>query len=266
VSENFTVVGANGFVGARLVQRLRADGHACEEVTHDAPLPSGDAGHLVYCAGLTGGFRSRPLDAVDAHVAALAQVIRNCRFDSLVYLSSTRVYDRCADGVAREDDELRILPSAAEDLYAASKIAGEALALRVGGRVARLSNVYGPGQQAHTFLAVALDQALAGRLVLESALDSARDFVPVDQVVEALVAIALTGAHTIYNVASGELTANSAIADLLAERTGCAVEVRDGAPTVRRPRPDVSRLHELGIHPPRLIDCLTMLLPDRTAP
>jgi nucleoside-diphosphate-sugar epimerase len=257
---SFTVVGSAGFIGSRLVRRLRDAGHACVEVPHGAPLPDGDAGHVVYCAGLTGDVRGRPLDAVEAHVGTLARLLAGCRFDTLLYLSSTRVYDRLSGEVAHEDDELCVQPGSAEDLYAASKIAGEAIALRAGGRVARLSNVYGRAQQPHSFLASAIAQARAGRLVLESSLDSARDYVWVDDVVEALAAIALGGAHDVVNVASGELTTNEAIAELLAQRTGCAVEVEPDAPLVRRPRPDVTRLRDLGVHPSRLLDRLEELL------
>jgi nucleoside-diphosphate-sugar epimerase len=257
----FTVVGGAGFVGSALVRHLEAVGHACRVPARGRAVDEGPLGHVVYCAGLTGDWIARPYDTIEAHVGALAALARDGHFDSLLYLSSTRVYDGHPGPVAREDDELRARPQDADDLYALSKATGEALALAAGGRVARLSNVFGPHAAAHDFLSSVLRESERGRVTLESSLDSSRDFVSLGDVVSLLARIALEGRERVYNVASGIAVTNRELADALTGLTGCDVHVRPGAPRVRRVAIDISRVSdEFGFSPSRLLDDLPGLL------
>jgi nucleoside-diphosphate-sugar epimerase len=153
-------------------------------------------------------------------------------------------------------------PQNAGDIYALSKAIGEAVTLAAGGRVARLSNVYGPQPEGHAFLSVVLREAVdSGRVTLESSLESSRDFVSVWDVVSLLSRIALEGRERVYNVASGTSLTNLELTDALAGLTGCEVGVRAGAPRVVRPRIDISRAAaEFGFSPARLLEDLPRLL------
>src|SRR5688500_5975918 len=88
-----TVLGASGFIGSRLVSQLAATGAEYQAVGRNEALPAGPLGHVIYCIGLTADFRSRPLNTVEAHVCKLLEVLRKCDFESLLYLSSTRLYN-----------------------------------------------------------------------------------------------------------------------------------------------------------------------------
>jgi nucleoside-diphosphate-sugar epimerase len=262
----FTVIGGAGFIGSQLVRHLEALGHACSAPSRGESLGR-PLGHVVYCGGLTGDWRSRPYETLDAHVETPARLARTGSFDSFLYLSSTRVYDRHPGPVAREHDELCVRPDVADDLYAVSKAAGEAAVLAAGGRVARLSNVYGPGMERHAFLSIVLHDAVdRGTVTLESSLESARDFVGVTDVVALLARIALDGRERIYNVASGVALTNAALADALVRLTGCDLDARPGAPRLARPAVDTSRVREeFGFAPARLIDDLPALLEQQRA-
>jgi len=63
--------------------------------TRDESLDGRDLGHIIYCIGITADFRRRPHDTITAHVTKLQEVLTRTSFESLVYLSSTRVYSRC---------------------------------------------------------------------------------------------------------------------------------------------------------------------------
>jgi nucleoside-diphosphate-sugar epimerase len=258
----FTVIGGSGFIGSELVDHLCEQGHSCRVPARGEPLVGEGLGHVVYCAGLTGDWRARPYDAIDAHVSALAQLVRGSSFDSLMYLSSTRVYDRHGGPIARETDELRMSPHDTEDLFALSKAAGEGVALAAGGTVARLSNVYGANLEEHAFLAVVLRDAVeSGRVTLESSLESARDFVSLADTVSLLARIALAGSERIYNVASGVCVTNLDLTDALRRLTGCEVIVRPGAPRIVRPPIDISRAAaDFGFSPVHLLDELPGLI------
>src|SRR5690242_11980273 len=139
-----TVLGSKGFVGSHVVERLNALGIGYQAPSREENLNQKDLGTIIYCIGLTADFRTRPLDTVEAHVCKLLEVMRNCRYEKIVYLSSTRIYDTTS-GVAEEEDAFRVLPGNPGDFYNISKIMGEAMIRPLGerGHIVRLSNVYG---------------------------------------------------------------------------------------------------------------------------
>jgi nucleoside-diphosphate-sugar epimerase len=259
----FTVLGGHGFIGRHLVARIAALGHEVQAPERGSPWPEGDLGHVVYAVGLTADFRTRSVATVDAHVNLLARLVDRGRFQDLLYLSSTRVYKGLSGEVA-EEAALCALPQDGDDLYNLSKMMGEALCLQAaaGGRVARLSNVYGPGPSSPSFLASVVDDAVRrGRVVLHTSLDSEKDYVPVDQVADLLVRIALQGRQRVYNIASGRNVAHRAVMDRLRAVTGCTVEVPPGAPRTTFPPISVQRaVAEFGWQARRVEDGIAELV------
>jgi len=244
----FTILGASGFVGAALVAALERAGHRVRPVTRGA-LPAlletrRSAGHVIDCIGLTGDFRARPHDTAEAHVGVTARCLAGLHFDSFLFLSSTRVYGRATG--SREGTALPCDSADPSDLYNLTKLAGEALCLtdpRPAVRVVRLSNVYGGAMQADTFLGQLLCAGRNAGVVrfLQSA-NSTKDYVNLDQVIRLLPAIAAGGRHRLYNLAAGANTSHAAIAVALRRRFGWHVAFAPGAPTVRFPPIDTTRL------------------------
>lgn len=256
----FTVLGASGYIGGRLVSHLRAQGHTVwapsrgDSLVFNRPL-----GHVVYCVGLTADFRSRPFDTVDAHVGLLAEVLRRAQFDSLLYLSSTRVYLGVLE--TAEDAPLTVLPGDPSYLYNLTKLTGESLCHssgRAGVRVARLSNVVGPCMDAASGNLVAdlVKQAVRqGHVVLRSDPRSSKDYVHVFDVLNWLTRIALDGRCMVYNVASGIQTTHAQWIDWLQQRTGCTVDVQSTALPHHFPQIAVSRLqNEWDVLPRPIFD------------
>lgn len=243
---SWTVLGASGTIGRRLAAHLRADGNTVYTPSRGDRgwLYLRPLGHVIYAIGLTADFRQRPYDTVQAHVSVLAELLQRGNFESLLYLSSTRVYARAAGGL--EDSPLPVLTQDSSDLYNLSKLMGESLCLqdaRAGVRVARLSNVVG-GEDADSvnFVPSLVREARSGRIVLQTAADSAKDYIHIDDVVELLPRIAASGLQRLYNVASGVQTTHAQWTAQLAARTGCAVEVAPGAITVRFIPIDIGRI------------------------
>jgi nucleoside-diphosphate-sugar epimerase len=244
----FTILGAGGFIGAALVAWLESQGQMVHPITR-ASLPAllagrRPAGHVIDCVGLTGNFRSRPLDTAEAHVGLVARCLGELLFDSFLLLSSTRVYGRAS--ATHEDVALPILPSEPSDLYNVTKLAGEALCLadpRRTARVVRLSNVYGIGMPAQTFLGQVLREGSAtGNVLLREAAESAKDYVSVAAVVRLLPAIATAGGYRTYNLAAGRNTSHAAIARCLRNIAAWRIGFTPDAPTVRYPPIDTTRL------------------------
>lgn len=269
--QRFTVVGAAGFVGSRLCATLQARGAQVWAPARDEPWPwRGPLGHVMYCAGLTADYLARPFDTVQAHVSHLAGVLQHGLqqggLDSLVYLSSTRLYDALGDGLARETAVLPMDPANPRHLYDLSKALGESLCNVAGqgrARVARLACVYeGPGD-ADGFLPALFRQVLAARAAgadvvqVASSPHFARDYVHVDDVVEALIRIALHGRELVYNVASGVNVSNADLFAYLERRSGCRVQPLLHAVPAPVPQVCIDRLAtQLQWHPQPLFSVL----------
>jgi nucleoside-diphosphate-sugar epimerase len=259
-----TVLGASGFIGSNVVAYLERSGLEFQAVARGQEWPASPLGQVIYCIGVTADFRERPYDAVDAHVCVLLDFVRRASFDSILYLSTARMY-RGRTGVAHEDDDVSVNPLRFDDFYGISKVMGESIVLALGakGRIARPSSVYGRNQ-ANTFLTFVLAEAREGSIVLRSAPEEVRDYVGVDDVAEVLVKIALGGRERIYNIASGVSVTNAALADAIARHTGCSVTFApDAAPAVF-PRIDNERIRsEFGFTTMPLMDALPSLIGSR---
>jgi nucleoside-diphosphate-sugar epimerase len=242
----WTVLGGRGFVGSRLVEHLRAQGaEVWVPDREDTGLWDRALGHVVYCIGLTGDFRQRPFEAMEAHVGVLSRVLQRSRFDTLTYLSSTRVYM----GSVRTDEDapLCVQPSDPSDLYNLSKLAGEALchaSERPYVRVVRLSNVVGPGMDptSGNFVATLMAEAHRGEIVLRSHPDSEKDYVHIDDVSEWLPLVAEHGRYRVYNLASGRSLTHRQWAVWCAARLGCTWSALEDAPLQKLQPIDVERI------------------------
>jgi nucleoside-diphosphate-sugar epimerase len=245
-----TITGAAGFVGRRLEARLKADGwevYAPEK--GDLELFRRDLGTVFHCAGLTADYDRRPFDTVAAHASLLSEILRADRFERLVYTSSTRLYDGLPQTEVGEDEPLVFDPADPRRVYDLSKALGENLTVtRAWGRgsVARLANVYDWEADAPGFLSEWLIQARGARsLVLNSSPHVARDYIHLDDVVEALLAVA-GGEQPIVNVASGTLVTNGEIARVFEVEGWTVAFTGDGRPP-HPPNARADRLAALGV-------------------
>lgn len=248
-----TVIGGAGFVGRRLAARLRAAGCEVSVPRRDDPeLLSRDLGQVYYCAGLTADYAARPYDTVQAHVGLLADVLRAGRFSRLVYLSSTRLYDSAPQMPADEAAPLTLAPANPRALYDLSKALGENLCLTLApGRatVARLSCVFDWEDGAPGFLSGWLQRAAIQReLRLDTDAAVVRDYIHLDDVVTALVALAEAPDTGIFNVASGTNVSNGELAEVFRRRGWQVALARATAPQLA-PQCRVQRLHALGVVP-----------------
>ncbi len=260
----YTVIGAAGFVGARLAAALEAEGHAVYAPSRDDDgLFTRDLGRVFYCAGLTADYLARPFDTVEAHVGLVARMLRDAHFERLVYLSSTRLYDASGPAAGREDEALSLAPGEPRHLYDLSKALGENLCLTQGGgraSVARLSCVWDWRDGAPGFLSEWLQQARRRRVLsFDSATGHVRDYIHLDDTVAALRAMVDGPARGIVNVASGENVSNEELAEVF-DRSGWTVDLARFTPRQAAPVCAVDRLHALGVRPTPVRHAIETLL------
>ena len=253
-----TLIGGNGYVGRHLLARLLRDGWACwVPQRDDLKLMHRDLGHVFYCAGLTADYAERPFDTVEAHTSLLNQVLRDTHYTSLVYLSSTRLYDSLGSSLgnvtATETSPLTLDPNNPRHVYDLSKALGESLCRVASGgraRVARLSCVWGGDQGSEGFLPELMRGVLAAckkqgeraRVQVNSSPHFKRDYVHIDDVVDALLALVEPADFGIYNVAGGRNISNNELFKCMFDASGCKVEAISGRPSPVLPRISIERM------------------------
>jgi UDP-glucose 4-epimerase len=259
---HFLVTGGAGFLGAALANRLARDGHQVRVIDD---LSAGDPARLDGQALFTrGDVADRPklwtlLQDVDCvyHLAARVRVpesilypreynhvnvggtvgvmeaMRDAGVRRVVFTSSGAVYGEQAEQPVREDQT----PNP-QSPYAVSKLAAEYYVRTIGALwgietvILRIFNAYGPGQSlppsrppvVPRFLYQALQ---GGSLVIFGGGGQTRDFVYVDDVVEALV-VAATASDVdrrILNVGTERETSINDLAALVAKVTGQEVDL-----------------------------------------
>ena len=247
----FTVLGASGYIGSHLLNALQQRPEAIVYAPSLAKTPyainellDDDLGHIFYCIGLTANFRKQPFATIDAHVCLLRQLLEFGRFESLTYLSSTRVYE-CANST-QESALLPVTPENSGHLYNISKLMGESLCLASGRntKIVRLANVVGTAMTGQNFLTQVITEAVkTGEVTFMTSANSAKDYVLIADVVRWLPDIALHGKQSIYNVASGINTSNAELASLLTAQ-GIQVHFAENAPDWSFPVIDTQRLQQ----------------------
>nr|HID14481.1 NAD-dependent epimerase/dehydratase family protein [Anaerolineae bacterium] len=258
----FLVTGGAGFLGAALANRLARDGHQVRVIDD---LSAGDPARLDERVLFTrGDVADRPklwtlLQDVDCvyHLAArvlvsesilypreynevnvggtvsVMEAMRDAGVRRVVFTSSGAVYGEQAEQPVRED----ATPNP-QSPYAVSKLAAEYYVRTIGALwgietvILRIFNAYGPGQSlpaSHPpVIPRFLKQALGGgSLVIFGGGRQTRDFVYVDDVVEALMAAATASDvdRRIINVGSGRETSINELAEVVAGVVGREVEV-----------------------------------------
>ena len=260
----FTIIGSTGFVGQHLIEYLKKKKVDYFAPTRDDPaLFSKPLGHIIYCAGLTADFRTQLLQTVEAHVCLLKRIIQLSDFQSLLYLSSTRVYQRGSSG--EEETLISATRHDPSDIYNLSKLLGESLCLSAAPhkkmRVVRLSNVYGPRMGRDNFLASIIEEALKGKIILKSSLESTKDYVYIHDIVPILVAIAERGENRLYNLASGYNVTNEKIVSQLASFTRCKIIADLNSKPGLFPEINIEKIrNEFGFSPSKLEENLPSLV------
>jgi nucleoside-diphosphate-sugar epimerase len=250
---SFTIFGAEGWIGSALALELASKGHQVRRVTRKTwPPPGQKLDNVVFAVGLTADFRGYPMQTAQAHVAALLDALERYRYDSFLYLSSTRVYRGAKETI--ENAALVVNPSDPDDVYNITKLAGESVCLSLADphvRVARLSNVIGVGDHSGNFLSSVVSEAQAtGRLIIMTSRESEKDYIGLSDILSLIESIALRGKYRLYNLASGRNVSHGEIAEMIIQTLRADVSFAENAAVITYPRIAIDRIRgEFGFTP-----------------
>jgi nucleoside-diphosphate-sugar epimerase len=239
----FTVLGSEGFIGRSLVSFLSAKKYEVLTPKISECNSDLDWGHVIYCIGLTGNYREHPHKTIEAHVSLLSEFINRCKFESFIYLSSTRVY--LHNSTTSVSETISVMPTEREELYNLSKLLGESLCINTNKcKVVRLSNVVGAGMSPHLFVGQLIREALTGKIKLRSHFKSVKDYISISDVVRLLSNISILGQKKIYNVASGYQKSHHEIYQMINCHLPCELIHDVNAPMVTFPCIDISSIKD----------------------
>jgi len=229
----FTVFGSKGFIGSAFCNYLKS-----QNIEYSTPdiknkkIPTENLGHVIYAVGVLDS-KQYPIKTVDSHVFLLNKLLNETDFDSFLYISSTRIYYNASS--TDENSLLLVNPSNFDNVYNISKIMGEVIcniSKKQNVRIIRLSNVVGNNFYSNLSLPSMIRDAIKfKKIILQTSLDSEKDFVHIDDVVDIIQKIAVYGKNTVYNVANGKNLTNEKIVEKIQEITKCELEIIKNATT-----------------------------------
>lgn len=167
-----------------------------------------------------------------AHIINLNELLKYGKFDKVIYLSSTRVYDDLtAKKNIDEDAVLSVSPLNKRHIYDISKLMGEALCMSYQNQkciVLRLSNVFNDKKDKNSFLSKFLNKISKSNkkksIYFNFSPYSARDYIHLSDVLKIIYKISKKGNKKIYNVCSGEMISNLDLSKMVKRCIGAEIK------------------------------------------
>lgn len=284
--QSILVIGAGGFIGRLVCAELSRRGVAVHATTRsrvDIPgaatvedLDINDAAAtqrvvnsrpydtIYFLAAVTEHHKlvGDPLGTLDAYVGAAINIARAAIQSSasrLVFSSTGKVYGDTGGRPITETDP--IVPS---NVLGRIKVITEnilkfsfATAPDKSLILARIFNIYGPGQKPSFVIPTILDQLRNGPEVKLGNLDDGRDYLYISDLIDALVrlhAVPLSSPIEVFNIGSGTSRTVRDILTAIEATTGRAIQVSQRADKLRHDehsseRADIGKLTSLGWQP-----------------
>lgn len=230
------VIGANGFLGSALVNKLVETDEKVVAVYHSKIDKIHEKAELVSVAALLASdllpdniyFMSGNYSTSHRELLEINNFLYQCsikfREAKMIYVSSANVYGNAEDNIIEKSAFNN--PS----LYATSKIAGEFIVSSMPKySILRLVYVYGPRMTNNSFIPAIVDAALhKKKITLFNHGKRKQDYIYIEDAVQMCILLSETVENEIYLGASGISYSNQEVALEIKKYINCEVEYRDG--------------------------------------
>ncbi len=215
----YLVTGGEGFIGSKIVERLNCESYdkkSGQDILNwsefGEALEGKDVVFHTAAKISVPESQEKPEEYYEVNVEGTDFLAQSKSLKTkIIFSSSAAVYGEY-DRKVSEDDELT-----PESNYAQNKIDGENKVSKWNGISLRYFNVYGPGQGKAGVIAIFIKKALNNEdLIITGNGDQERDFVYVDDVVDAnIAAVSYSGSEKVFNIGSGQSIKLRELAELI---------------------------------------------------
>lgn len=259
------VIGGNGFIGSEIVKAFQTpDIDVVVPARNELFTSDGNSDIIIYCAG--NGDCSKPEQVVESNVLYLQQILTQCSFKKLIYLSSTRLY--LNSELATEQANITIHSDDNRRLFNLTKLTAEECCLKSNKDIliVRPSNVYGNAFESKLFLPMIVKHAILNKKInMYVDRDYSKDYVSVCDVSNVINFLALNynGAEKIFNIASGHNTTAIEIADIIQSKITCDVVWHANSANEHFPVIDISKIKSVMQYcPSPVTDDLSLMIDE----
>ena len=245
MKQRILITGATGFLGSNLLERLREDSGLAvfakkfdltnsQDVISYIKISKPDiVYHLGALVDLTRSFDIARKTA-EANIVGTVNLLEACMkhpVKKFIFASTEEVY---GEGRLPYKETDGVNPPSP---YAVTKLIGEHLVRLYASRISenslvlRIGTMYGPHQPERRFIYQIIHKALNNEDIPLTAGTNTRDYIYVDDVVEALVSAKETTysePFEIINVGSGHMTSLTQLAEVIVEASGSSSRLRTG--------------------------------------
>lgn len=224
INKNYIVYGGNGYIGSNIISYLKSkDCRVLIPKKNEFPQKKGI---IIYCVG-SDDWYGDPLKNFNSNFVHLYKLIKNLRsFESLVFLSSTRVYLDLSQKIVNEKQNLT-LKSSSRFTFNLQKLMCENFLLKQNKniKIIRLSNVYGKNTLQKTFLPTLIRESVKFKKInVGLNVNSCKDYIYIDDAIKSILNLAnKKNAKGIFNLAYGKNFKVKDIIKILKKETGCKI-------------------------------------------
>ena len=208
------ITGASGFIGSnlikkydennviyRLVSRKKINNKSSIFLKKYRELVAEDNSSLIHLAENNRVDEAKLLGnkLIKENTDTMLNLMKN-KWKHVVYLSSALVYD-FNNPDYKNGNNMELIK--ASSIYQESKIECEKIVLEQGGTVLRMTNIFGPGMSKYNIFSDIINQLKTNNPIILKNLSSVRDFLWIEDAIEAIIQANKKKVKGIFNIASG---------------------------------------------------------------
>ena len=254
----YTIFGSSGFIGSELVKYLEKNNSKVFIPKRKQKKFQKNLGDVVYCVG-SDNWKKFPKQGFESNLGHLKEILFNNKFNSFLFLSSTRIYVNNNNKSTKENSFIKINSSNQNDYYNLLKLASESVCLNSNKKnikIIRLSNVLGNNFNSPlVFPSLIRDAIKKNEITISINKNSTKDYIHINEVINLIFKIIKVGKKKIYNLASGKNITLLKVAKLIQNQTMCKIKFKNQLTLIQEPKININRIkNEFKFQPKKNID------------